>query len=51
MVAFITKGNGYFWGIVIVEVLWKTSTGLLNQRLTAAILFHDTLIGSGRDGG
>ena len=27
----------------MVEVLWKAVTGLLNQRLTEAIKFHDVL--------
>ena len=30
-------------GIGIVEVLWKTATGILNRRLMAEIQFHNTL--------
>ena len=29
----------------MVEILWKTMTGILNLRLTAAIHFHDSLHG------
>ena len=29
--------------IVLVEVLWKTVTGILNRRFTAVITFHDVL--------
>ena len=32
-------------GIELVKVLWKAVTILLNCRLTAAIFFHDTLLG------
>ena len=39
------KGKGDFWGIVLVEVLWKAIARLLNLRLTSAISFHDTLHG------
>ena len=42
----ITKGDiGDSWGIGLVEVLWKTVVGLLNQQFTAAITFHDFLHG------
>ena len=34
-----------FRGVVLVEVLWKAVTSLLNRRLTAAITFHDVLHG------
>ena len=32
-----------FQGIGLVEVLWKTITGLLNQSSTFSIEFHDVL--------
>ena len=35
----IPKGNGNFRGIGLVEILWKTVTGILNRRLTATIQF------------
>ena len=39
----IPKGNGYFHGISLVEVLWKMVTGILNFFLVGNIQFHDTL--------
>ena len=44
-VVLILKGNGYFQGIGLVEVLWKTVMGIMNFHLTAATQFHDTLHG------
>ena len=45
-VVIITKGSSrYFWGIGLVEVLWKDFTSLLNQHLTAVITLHDVLHG------
>ena len=45
-VVIILKGDGrYFWGIELVEVLWKTATGLLNRRFPSTIRFHDFLHG------
>ena len=41
----IPKENGNFCVIRLVEVLWKTVTGILNCRLTKGIQFHDTLHG------
>ena len=44
MVVMIPKGGGgYFWGIGLVDVLWKTVTGLLNCLFTLAIQFHDVI--------
>ena len=34
-----------FGGIGIVQVLWKATTGIINQRLTLETLYHDTLYG------
>ena len=51
-VVLISKGGrGDFWGIGLIEVLWKAATSLLNQRLTAAITFHDVLHGFWEGGG
>ena len=45
-VVFITKRySGDFRGIGLVEMLWKTVTGILNQQLTVAITFYDVLYG------
>ena len=42
----ILKGDGIdFQGIGLVEVLWKTATGLLNRRFPSAIRFHEFLHG------
>ena len=34
-----------FQGIILVEVLWKTVTRLLNLRITETITFHDMMHG------
>ena len=45
-VVLITKGdNRYFRGIGIVEVLWRTTMGLLNQSSILTIGFNDILHG------
>ena len=42
----IPKGDGgYFRGIDLVDILWKTTTCIINQILTLAIGYHDTLNG------
>ena len=41
----IPKGNGNFRGIGLVDILWKTVTGILNCHLTAEIQFYDILQG------
>ena len=45
VVVLITKSGGYFWGIGLVEILWKMVTVLLNQSLTKYIGFRDNLHG------
>ena len=46
MVVLIPKGYGRdFRGIGLVEVLWKTLTGLLNFHFTSEIQFRDILRG------
>ena len=44
-VVLIQKGNREYQGIGIVEVLWKTVTGIPNFRLMAVIQFYETLHG------
>ena len=44
-VVLITKSNGEFRGIVIVEVLWKSLLGLINWKIVTALKFHDVLNG------
>ena len=39
------KGMGDFWGIGLVEVLWKAIVSLINRRLTTSTSFHSTLHG------
>ena len=39
------QGEMDYRGIVLVEVLWKVVTAILNLRLTASITFHDLLHG------
>ena len=53
-VVMIPKGGGNdFRGIGLVEVLWKTISGIINLRLSPFIEFHNTLHGfySGRGTG
>ena len=38
-----TEGGSDFRGIVIVEVMWKKVSGIMNLRLTLAIYFHYTI--------
>ena len=46
MVVMITEGKSrYFRGVGLVEVLCKFITGLLKQRFTLAIVFHDIIHG------
>ena len=46
MMVFITRGDGRgSQGIGIVEVLWKTITGLLNQNFASEIGFHGAING------
>ena len=49
----ITKCNGGFLEVRLVEVLWKNVSGILNRRLMMVIVYHDTLYGfySGRETG
>ena len=43
-VVLIPKGNGNdIRGIGLMDVLWKTMTGILNLHLSMAIQFHDKL--------
>ena len=44
-VILISKGKRNYRGIGILEVLWKTVTGILNCLIMAAIQFHDNLHG------
>ena len=36
-VVLVSKGNGDLCGIVLVEVMWKIVTGILNRHLMAVI--------------
>ena len=42
-VVLIPKGKKDYWGIGLVEVMWKVVAAILNRRLTASITFHDFL--------
>ena len=44
-VVLLHKGNGGFWGVGMVKVLWKTVLGFLNLQLMSVIFYHDTLHG------
>ena len=45
-VLLIPKGYGKdFCVIGVIEVLWKATTRIINWRLTAAILYHNSLHG------
>ena len=44
-VVLIPKGKTDYWGIGLVEVMWKIVTAILNFWLTASITFHNFLHG------
>ena len=44
-VVLIPKGEGYYWGIGLVEVMWKVVAVILNRRFTSSIIFQDVLHG------
>ena len=41
----IPKGKKDYWGIGLVEVIWKVVAVILNRRLTASTAFHKFLHG------
>ena len=49
----IPKVKKGYWGIGLVEVMWKVVAEILNLRLTVSIIFHNFLHGfrSGRGTG
>ena len=40
---FLTKGNREFCCIGLVGVLWKVVSGVINQRIKFAIVYHNVL--------
>ena len=44
-VVLIPKGKKDYWGIGLVEVMWKVVAAFLNCQLTASITFHDFIHG------
>ena len=42
-VVLIPKGKKDYWGIVLVEVMWKVVAAILNRRFTSSITYHDAL--------
>ena len=42
-VVLIPKGDKYYRGIGLVEVMWKVVAEILNCRIIASIAFHDFL--------
>ena len=47
-VVMITKGGRDYHGIVLLEVVWKVVTAIINCRFTVSIYLHDVLHFSGR---
>ena len=41
-VVLIPKGGGKYYGIGLVEVIWKAVAVVLNRRFTASITYHDS---------
>ena len=41
----LPNGSGGFRGIVLVDVLWNTVSGIINRQLMSVIFYHDTLHG------
>ena len=44
-VVLIPKGKKDYWGIGLVEVMWKVVAAILNRRFTASITYHNFLHG------
>ena len=44
-VVLISKGKKDYWGIGLVEMMWKVVVEILNCRLTVSITFQDFLRG------
>ena len=44
-VVLIPKGKKYYWGIGLMEVMWKVVAVILNCRFTSSITYHDFLHG------
>ena len=44
-VVLINKGEKYYRGIGLVEVMWKVLAAILNLRLTSSITFHEFVHG------
>ena len=44
-VVIIPKGGGDFRGIRLIELLWKSLSGVIHRRIGAAVQFHDMLHG------
>ena len=44
-VVLIPKGKKDYWGIALMEVMWKVVAAILNSRFTASITYHDFLHG------
>ena len=45
VVVLISKGRKDYWGIGLVEVVWKVVAAILNRRFTSSITYHDSLHG------
>ena len=39
------RSKGYFWGLGIMKVLWKTVTGILNESFMTDLKFHENIDG------
>ena len=50
-VVMIPKGKKDYWGIGLVEVMWKVVAAILNRRFTASITYHNFLHGFRADHG
>ena len=44
-ISLIQKVNGKFWGVFLVDIIWKEVTVIFNQRLGMNIIFHYVLHG------
>ena len=44
-VVLIPKGEKDYWGIGLVELMWKVVAEILNHRFAASITYHDFLYG------
>ena len=44
-VVLLLKGNGDYWDIGLLEIIWKVIESIINGRIASKVIFHDALHG------